>query len=107
MKTLKPPFTAFLIREPIATGYTDSLGVSVVKVLEIDLPNGRALCASRVGKQIAKAWEPFASLASSITAAQRRLEHSLSALALRAPQTAVAVTTTASAEITPSLGFSA
>jgi len=97
---MKPPFTAFLIRENEATAFTDSFCVCVVKILELDEPNGRALCLSRIGKQTAREWVPFTSLASSVTAAQRRLDHLLSALAVRAPQTAVAVTTTASAETT-------
>ncbi len=92
---MKPPFRAFLIREPLANGYTDSFSVTAVTVLELD--RDRALVLRRCGSEYRRSHEPLASLASSPTRLFDRLEPFLAALAERAPQPAVAVMTEAEA----------
>jgi hypothetical protein len=91
------PFAALLIRAPLKGGYSDSCGVSVVTVLELDREQKRARVSSRCGGMCRLLWAGFDELASTPEEAAKKLQPHLSALAGRAALSAVPVQTPAEA----------
>lgn len=95
---MKTPFPAFLVPSLKENAYTDSTHATAVTVIAVDLENRRAQCVSRIGSGVATAWHSFDEVASDLPKALAKIQAHLSALASRAPLTATAVRTGASAE---------